>query len=227
MIGFAPGVTMTCSAVDLEALPGRDVRGDRLAERRHAEKRRVVGPAVVERALRCLAHVGRRVEIRLADLEVDDVSVRSASSARARAATSNAVSVPIVSTLGARRIVGAVMDVLPWPSARWRSRGRVSAGPEARPKLIRPLAGAKALESARGHVLRHRCGNARLVQLGAGPDAPARSARRAGPTARRVPSSTRPASRRLPTASTPAARAPAARRGAGRGSAVFASGCRA
>ena len=55
-----------------EALAGGGIRGDRLAQRGQPERRPVVGPAVVERPLRRFADVGRRVEIGLADLEVDD-----------------------------------------------------------------------------------------------------------------------------------------------------------
>ena len=55
-----------------EALAGPDVRGDRLAQGRDAGERRVVGGALVERPLGGRPHVRRRIEVGLADLEVDD-----------------------------------------------------------------------------------------------------------------------------------------------------------
>ena len=57
--------------IGVDALALRDVRGDRLAQRRDAGERRVVRLALVERALGRGADVGRRVEIGLADLEID------------------------------------------------------------------------------------------------------------------------------------------------------------
>ena len=67
-----PTVTNTCDGSAGDALARGHVRGDRLAQRRDAGERRVVGRALVERPLGRLADVGRRVEIGLADLEVDD-----------------------------------------------------------------------------------------------------------------------------------------------------------
>ena len=73
MIGLAPGVTTTFAGLDLEAAARGRVASDCLAQHRQAERRRVVGPAVVERLLGGLADVDRGVEIGLADLQVDDV----------------------------------------------------------------------------------------------------------------------------------------------------------
>ena len=58
--------------LDREALARRGVGGDRLAQRRDAGERRVVRRACVERRLGRRADVGRRVEIGLAELEMDD-----------------------------------------------------------------------------------------------------------------------------------------------------------
>ena len=57
--------------IGVDALALRHVRGDRLTQRRDAGERRVMGLALVERALGRGADVGGRVEIGLADLEVD------------------------------------------------------------------------------------------------------------------------------------------------------------
>ncbi len=56
------------------ALAQVHVGGDGLAQGGDARERRVVGGALVEGLLGRLAHVGRRIEVRLADLEVDDRS---------------------------------------------------------------------------------------------------------------------------------------------------------
>src|SRR5713226_2105132 len=47
--------------------------GDRFAQRQDAERVSVPGPAVLERLLGGLADDGRRLEVGLAELEVDDV----------------------------------------------------------------------------------------------------------------------------------------------------------
>ena len=58
--------------LDREALAGRRVGGDRLAQGGDARERRVVGRTRVERGLGRSPDVGRGIEVRLADLEVDD-----------------------------------------------------------------------------------------------------------------------------------------------------------
>ena len=58
--------------LDREALARGGIGGDRLAQGRDPGERRVVRRAGVERRLRGLPDVGRRVEVGLAELEVDD-----------------------------------------------------------------------------------------------------------------------------------------------------------
>ncbi len=58
--------------VDREALPTHGVGRDRLPQLGHAERWAVVGEPAIESTLRRLAHVRRRIEVGLADLEVDD-----------------------------------------------------------------------------------------------------------------------------------------------------------
>ena len=71
-----------------------------------------MGEPVVERLLGGVADVDRRIEVGLADLEVDDV-LPCASSALALASTSKAVSVPIVRMREATRRVDAVGIIEP------------------------------------------------------------------------------------------------------------------
>ena len=73
MIGLAPGVTTTLAGSTWKPRRCVESFGDRLAQHGQAERRAVVGPAVVERLLGRVADVHRRVEVGLADLEVDDV----------------------------------------------------------------------------------------------------------------------------------------------------------
>ena len=68
-----------------DAFAGRHIDGDRFAQRRDAGERRVVRLALVERALGGFADVGGRVEIGLADLEMDDRSALGLERARAGA----------------------------------------------------------------------------------------------------------------------------------------------
>ena len=78
-----------------------DVLGDRLAQLGQSGGRAVVGRAGVERLLRRFLDVRRRVEVGLADLEVDDLACPGPLERRARASTSNADSVPSRAILGA------------------------------------------------------------------------------------------------------------------------------
>ena len=103
----------------VDPLPALHVGGDRLAQGGDAGGGRVVGQPLIQHASgRRLADVAGRVEVRLADLQVDDVAP-VASRARARAAASKAVSVPIRSmrlasftrVQGLQRRVGSAQSV--------------------------------------------------------------------------------------------------------------------
>ena len=74
MVGLPPGRIITSSGdtVDLEALV--QVGGDRLAQRRNADRRRVAVVAVAQRLDRGLDDEVGRAEIGLADAEIDDVA---------------------------------------------------------------------------------------------------------------------------------------------------------
>jgi hypothetical protein len=70
--------------VDADPAAGRRIGGDRLAQLGQAHERAVVGPAGVERPLGRLADIGWRVEVGLADLQVDDLAARGLQGTRAR-----------------------------------------------------------------------------------------------------------------------------------------------
>jgi hypothetical protein len=71
MIGFPPGVTTTRSG---STAGPRDVAGNRCAQLRQAGRRIVVGVALLERRRRGVDDVGRRIEVWLADLEMNDLA---------------------------------------------------------------------------------------------------------------------------------------------------------
>ena len=105
MIGLPPGVTTTLAGSTARPRRADVVRRDRLAQLGHGRAAGRSGCQPSSRAaLGGVADVGGRVEVGLADLEVDDVAP-VASSARARAAASKAVSVPINCIREARRML--------------------------------------------------------------------------------------------------------------------------
>ena len=74
MIGLPPGVTTTLARAVRRAPRAVDVVGDRLAQIGLPGRRAVVRPAVAQGVDAGLDDVGGRVEVGLADLEVDDVA---------------------------------------------------------------------------------------------------------------------------------------------------------
>src|SRR5882724_11682067 len=83
MMGLAPGVTTT-SSVDTGMLRAPSTSLTIASRSGEARGRPVVGRPAVERPLRRLADVGRRVEVRLSDLEVDDLLALPLEGLRAR-----------------------------------------------------------------------------------------------------------------------------------------------
>ena len=73
MMGLAPGVTTISSGATGMLRVAAYVLGDRLAQLGQPGGGAVVRGAVVEGPLGRFADVGGRVEVRLADLEVDDL----------------------------------------------------------------------------------------------------------------------------------------------------------
>ena len=84
MVGLPPGMIITSSGdtFDLEALV--QVGGDRLAQRRDAVRRRVAVMAVADRLDGGFLDVLGRLEVGLADAEVDDVAALRGERVRAR-----------------------------------------------------------------------------------------------------------------------------------------------
>ena len=74
MTGLAPGVTTTCSGLDLDPPAPAEVGRDGLAEAGHARRGRVVRVPVSERRCAASTMFARRVEVGLAEVEVDDVA---------------------------------------------------------------------------------------------------------------------------------------------------------
>ena len=107
-----PTVTNTCDGSARHAFSSRHVGGDRLAQGGDAGERRVVRLALVERPLRGFAHVAG-VSKSGSPIWRWMIERPCASSARARALTSNALSVPIVRMREATRRVDAVGIIEP------------------------------------------------------------------------------------------------------------------
>ena len=84
MMGLAPGVTTTSSVATGMLAGALHVLDDGLPQLGEARGRPVVGRPAVERPLGRLADVGRRVEVGLADLEVDDLLALPLEGLRAR-----------------------------------------------------------------------------------------------------------------------------------------------
>ena len=82
-MGLAPGVTTISSGVTGDVPGGRHVLGDGLAQLGQSGGRPVVRGAVVERPLARVPDVDRRVEVGLADLEMDDLLALALEGARA------------------------------------------------------------------------------------------------------------------------------------------------
>jgi len=81
--GDVPGVTSTWSGDTLYVIGPRVVLGDRLAQLADAETMRVARAAVLSAFSRAVAHHRRRLEVRLAVLEMHDIdSARSKVPAR-------------------------------------------------------------------------------------------------------------------------------------------------
>ena len=93
MVTLPPGTMTIRSGIDLDAVAAGHVGRHRLAQRQDAVRRRVAVMAVAQRLDRGLDDVRRRLEVGLADAEVDDATAL-ALQVVARASTSKAVSVP-------------------------------------------------------------------------------------------------------------------------------------
>ncbi len=74
MVGLPPGMIITSSGDTLTLNRLMQVGGDRLAQRRDADRRRVAVMAVAQRLHRRLDDEVGRAEIGLADAEIDDVA---------------------------------------------------------------------------------------------------------------------------------------------------------
>ena len=70
--------------IDLDRAPRRKVRGDRFAQLEDSGRGGVAVVAVAQGLHRRLDHVSRRLEVRLADAEVDDVATLSGECVRPR-----------------------------------------------------------------------------------------------------------------------------------------------
>ena len=70
---LAAGDDDDAARIDLDRAPGREVRGDRFAQLEDSGRRGVAVVSVAQGLHRCLDHVSRSIEVRLADTEVDNV----------------------------------------------------------------------------------------------------------------------------------------------------------